>query len=268
MGCIINKFSNSQINKYNFYKKLDNNGKMNLLILKSKNKMLVRKLIKNNKSFLNELTILKKISSNITLNFLTSYSLNKGGYIYYEYIEGYDLYDFLKNDYKNDIKIVKCILKQMSNCISFCHSKNIIHLDIKLENFICVNKDPSKIRLIDFGLSVECYSNYCKIESYAGTIPYCSPEIYFLKAYFRSDVWSLGCTIFTFIRKEKYHLFPCENYKNIILSINNSKYLKNIFKKELNISDELLDLLNRIFIFNPNNRISINDIIKHKFLVD
>ena len=40
------------------------------------------------------------------------------------------------------------------NALNYCHSKGICHRDLKLENFLILNKPPDMtIKLIDFGMS-------------------------------------------------------------------------------------------------------------------
>lgn len=42
---------------------------------------------------------------------------------------------------------------QIIDGVSFIHKQGIVHLDLKPENIMCVNKTGSKIKLIDFGLA-------------------------------------------------------------------------------------------------------------------
>lgn len=49
-------------------------------------------------------------------------------------------------------EVIKYML-QIVDGVSFIHKKGIVHLDLKPENIMCVNKTGSKIKLIDFGLA-------------------------------------------------------------------------------------------------------------------
>ena len=48
--------------------------------------------------------------------------------------------------------IAKFMVRQLVKAVAFCHSHNIVHRDLKLEN-VLVNKD-FKVKLIDFGFSL------------------------------------------------------------------------------------------------------------------
>lgn len=44
------------------------------------------------------------------------------------------------------------IFKQLVEAVAFCHEKQVVHMDIKLDN-IMYDEETEKITLIDFGLS-------------------------------------------------------------------------------------------------------------------
>jgi serine/threonine protein kinase len=82
------------------------------------------------------------------------------GYELYDFInniyEGYELYDFINNIYEAKIdinyKIILDIYKKIMDGVSYLHFKNIYHRDLKPEN-IMINKNSYQIKIIDFGLS-------------------------------------------------------------------------------------------------------------------
>ena len=52
---------------------------------------------------------------------------------------------------------VKKLFFQMVKSIDFCHKKNVIHRDVKLENFLATTNEHEDIivKLSDFGLACE-----------------------------------------------------------------------------------------------------------------
>lgn len=49
----------------------------------------------------------------------------------------------------------ECIqyMRQISEGVQYIHKQGIVHLDLKPENIMCVNKTGTRIKLIDFGLA-------------------------------------------------------------------------------------------------------------------
>ena len=83
----------------------------------------------------------------------------------------------------------------MAEALAYCHSQNICHRDIKLENILV--DENHNIKLIDFGFSLKC-NNKARLTAYCGTPPYMSPEIAARSPYNgqTSDVWALGVALY------------------------------------------------------------------------
>ena len=86
----------------------------------------------------------------------------------------------------------------MVSAVSYLHSLNIVHRDIKDENII-VNEN-FQIKLIDFGATA--YMEKGKLfGTFCGTLEYCSPEVLMGNKYSgpELEMWSLGVTLYTLV---------------------------------------------------------------------
>lgn len=85
--------------------------------------------------------------------------------------------------------------KQMLLAIRYIHSHNVIHRDIKLENFLYETKENKHIKLIDFGFAKIVDQN-SKVSENCGTLHYMAPEVLTGKYNSQCDIWSLGVSVF------------------------------------------------------------------------
>lgn len=143
----------------------------------------------------NEIDILKKINHPKIINVLDSYQVNNKYNLVMNYYEKGDLYD---NIYNNNIDIDDKFIKDIIEPIEYLHSNNIVHLDIKLENYLLDNID--NYILIDFYGAMKHEHDYYKqieTEKIIYTKYYASPE--YVKGYYSksSDIYSLGVLLYT-----------------------------------------------------------------------
>jgi serine/threonine-protein kinase len=82
--------------------------------------------------------------------------------------------------------------QQMLSAVAYAHSQNIVHCDIKPDNFILF--EGNRLRLTDFG--VARVAQRTLRASGAGTLGYMAPEQAMGRPSFRSDVFSLGLLLF------------------------------------------------------------------------
>jgi len=122
-----------------------------------------------------------------------------------EFIDGENLTKYSnrlrKANSKYLTKDIYLITKDIATGIQILHDNDIIHRDIKPDNIVIdKNKTP---KLVDFGLvceTIKCDYREEKIDcckGNAGTPNYMAPEVLNLSvAYFASDIWSFGATIY------------------------------------------------------------------------
>lgn len=86
--------------------------------------------------------------------------------------------DNLREDILSEVNVCK-MFKKMVEAVAVCHRSNIIHRDIKLENFLvksCAESDELDIRLSDFGIACK-YSETCPPSAKKGSVAGVAPEI-------------------------------------------------------------------------------------------
>jgi len=114
-------------------------------------------------------------------------------YIVTDFIQGKTLAQkLLEDDVPFNEAEAAYILNQLASAINHCHSKNIIHCDIKPENIMI--DENNNVTLIDFGLS-KIYSKKL-LEFSCGTPAYMAPECLMKKYTDKCDVWSFGIILY------------------------------------------------------------------------
>lgn len=136
-----------------------------------------------------------------------------------DYHSGYDLFDLQNLIIENKLDeaiLAKVILSVLENYYQKFWLNDLIHCDIKLENYM-FNPSTEKGAFIDFGFSRECQRNkFCQSKLSQGTPGYAAPEIMTHLAYSHSsEVYALGSLfrhlLWTETYSEKSKSFePCE----------------------------------------------------------
>lgn len=126
---------------------------------------------------------------------------NNTKYLILEWMES-SLYTFWKSNPKMNANQICCITSQIAAGLSYMHSKNVLHRDIKLGNILL--KGPI-VKIADFGLSTYVPdlqaqnepSSVCQPKYYKAYQP---PEIEYNKWTKEGDIYSFGVLIW-----ELYH---------------------------------------------------------------
>ncbi|EIN05394.1 Pkinase-domain-containing protein [Punctularia strigosozonata HHB-11173 SS5] len=111
---------------------------------------------------------------------------------------------------------VRFYILEILKALDFCHSKGIMHRDIKPQN-IMIDHEKRKLRLIDWGLA-EFYHpdmNYnCRVASRF----FKGPELLVNYEYYdySLDMWSLGCTFASIIFRKTPFFHGHDNYDQLV----------------------------------------------------
>uniref|UniRef100_A0A8C7U5A8 Myosin light chain kinase, smooth muscle n=1 Tax=Oncorhynchus mykiss TaxID=8022 RepID=A0A8C7U5A8_ONCMY len=110
-----------------------------------------------------------------------------------EMISGGELFErIIDEDFElTEREVIKYML-QIVDGVHYIHKQGIVHLDLKPENIMCVNKTGNTIKLIDFGLARRLESSGT-LKVLFGTPEFVAPEVINYEAIsYPTDMWSIG----------------------------------------------------------------------------
>eukprot|EP00929_Paragymnodinium_shiwhaense_P123110 TRINITY_DN9660_c0_g1_i1.p1 TRINITY_DN9660_c0_g1~~TRINITY_DN9660_c0_g1_i1.p1 ORF type:complete len:590 (+),score=131.20 TRINITY_DN9660_c0_g1_i1:92-1861(+) len=86
--------------------------------------------------------------------------------------------------------------RQMLRAVGYLHANNVVHRDLKLENFLYESEDPqAQLKLIDFGFA-KLWDPSTLMMASCGSIAYVSPDVLKRTGYTnKCDLWSLGVIV-------------------------------------------------------------------------
>lgn len=150
---------------------------------------------------------------------------------------------------------LRSLAKEMALAIKCCHEKGIVHMDIKFENFVIINKNPIKLLLVDFGAS---YKKGEVLPKIVGTKNFSAPEIADLEFSDKSDVWSLGTSLYYYHTGDEY--FKLNKHDPIVSRLQHKI-------NQIKCSETFKDFLLNTIVQDPDKRYDIDQVLAHKWLV-
>lgn len=176
----------------------------------------VDKTIKNEKtkklieSLMHEVRLMEGLNHNAIPRITDIINTPDKIYIIEDYVEGEDLYDYLKiSGARSEDEVIDWMI-QLCDILTYLHEeKHIIHRDIKPANIRLQPGPQNLIKILDFGIAIEMKegSSTRNING-AGTRGYCAPEQTVLDAVIdpRVDIYAIGTTM--------YHLLTGQDPRN------------------------------------------------------
>ena len=173
-----------------------------------------------------------------------------------EYVQGIPLIELVnQSGYIRELEAQKMFCELVSAVYYLHRVKRIVHRDLKLENILLT---PQRhVKLIDFGFARE---NCGIMTTQCASFPYAAPEVFMGKTYTEAvDVWSLGVILYAML----VGALPFGSGDLVHLS-------KRVCNEEPEYPESLgqnvVDLLKKIFVKNPEERIDIDGVRKHAWM--
>ena len=210
------------------------------------------------KKVFQEVLILKKTQHQNVIRLLEVFENKQHIFFVMEYASGGDLLQLVKAKRKISESKTQPIFRQIVQALAYCHSINVLHRDIKLDNILLSSEN--EVLLCDFGVSRFVTPGKI-IKEQCGTPAYIAPEIISGEGYegVGADIWSLGVLLYAMLTGTVP--FRANNLKDLHTLICKGEF--DIPKK---VSREAQNLLRRMICRDPLRRITADQILKHSWL--
>ena len=177
-----------------------------------------------------------------------------------EYCGGGDLLQFVKTRIRLPESEAVLIFQQILESVRVCHSKNIIHRDVKLDN-VLIDSTYRTAKLCDFGVSRMVKPGQ-RINDQCGTPAYIAPEIIADRGYegFPVDVWSLGVLLYAMVTGTVP--FRAKSMADLHKLI-----LRGKFDIPEHVSDAGRSLIEGMLTLIPQQRMTLDQVARHPWVL-
>ncbi|KAK9095048.1 hypothetical protein Scep_026517 [Stephania cephalantha] len=184
-----------------------------------------------------------------------------------EYAAGGELFDRMCTAGRFSEDEARFFFQQLISGVSYCHSMEICHRDLKLENVLLDGNVTPRLKICDFGYSKSGLL-HSKPKSTVGTPAYIAPEVLSRKEYDGkiADVWSCGVTLYVML-VGAYPFEDPEDPRNVRKTIGRIMSVLYTIPDYVHVSQSCRYLLSQIFVANPSKRITIPEIKKHPWFL-
>ncbi|KQJ97847.1 serine/threonine-protein kinase SAPK3 isoform X2 [Brachypodium distachyon] len=179
-----------------------------------------------------------------------------------EYAAGGELFQRICTAGRFSEDEARYFFQQLLSGVSYCHSMEICHRDLKLENTLLDGSPTPRVKICDFGYSKSALL-HSKPKSTVGTPAYIAPEVLSRKEYDGkvADVWSCGVTLYVMLIGS-YPFEDPEDPRNFRKTISRILGVQYSIPDYIRVSSDCRRLLSQIFTADPSKRITIPEIKK------
>ncbi|KAJ8510245.1 hypothetical protein OPV22_000679 [Ensete ventricosum] len=184
-----------------------------------------------------------------------------------EYAAGGELFDRISNAGRFSEDEARYFFQQLICGVSYCHFLQICHRDLKLENTLLDGSPAPRLKICDFGYSKSSLL-HSQPKSTVGTPAYIAPEVLSRREYDgkTADVWSCGVTLYVML-VGAYPFEDSDDPRNFRKTIGRIVSVQYKIPEYVHTSQDCRQILSRIFVANPERRITIKEIRNHPWFL-
>ncbi|CAJ1080340.1 myosin light chain kinase%2C smooth muscle-like [Xyrichtys novacula] len=182
-----------------------------------------------------------------------------------EYIAGGELFERIVDDnFEHTEPTSARYMQQILEGMQYVHKQNIVHLDLKPENIVCVDTTGTRIKIIDFGLASKLEEGKPLMVMH-GTPEFVAPEVInYEPVGLETDMWSIGVICFILLSGESP--FQGNSDAETLALVTAARYE---FDQESfdDISDQAKDFISSMLKKDRRCRLSSTEALAHPWMV-
>ena len=183
-----------------------------------------------------------------------------------EMLEGGELFERIVETPEDLTELdIRFVIRQICSGCSFMSSNNIVHLDLKPDNVVCINQSDFRIKIIDFGFARRLEEGkLCRVMQ--GTPEFVSPEVVNHDPIgLNTDMWSVG--VLTYVLLTGLSPFLGDDINETYVNITTEKY--SFDEPEFNhISGHAKEFIKLLLVTDHEKRMSAAASLYHPWMID
>ncbi|XP_058477440.1 myosin light chain kinase, smooth muscle-like [Solea solea] len=182
-----------------------------------------------------------------------------------EYIAGGELFERIVDENFEHTELTSArYMQQILEGMQYVHKQNIVHLDLKPENIVCVDSTGTRIKIIDFGLASKLNDNEPLMVMH-GTPEFVAPEVIgFEPVSLETDMWSIGVICFILLSGESPFQGNSDAETLALVTAASYEFDQESFE---DISDQAKEFISSLLEKDPSCRLSCTEALAHPWMV-